>query len=523
MLVLVVDDNPDTCEYIEACLDANSYEVISASDGKTALQRLGAQQPDAVLLDLSLPDMDGLRVCRAIKSDSLTTHIPVLILTINSDHERFEEAFNAGADDYLVKPFDERKLDIRLRARIRKAKSQASTEWSKDDHESLISLTRLLASSLDLSELLHLVAVKTAEVLRVDRCAVMKLSPQAGTAEVLASSEDASVHGITLNLSKYPEIHEVITTHRPLVVNRVEEHPTLHEILPIFESKGIGSIALFPILSDEKIEGVLFMRSTRFDRELSEKDMFFASSVAGSVALALRNVDIANELRQTKQFIEAMIDSSVDAIMAADVNGSMMLFNKGAERLTGYAAEEVIGKMNITSFYPPGVAHEVMQMLREDRNGGVGRLTSTRKEILSKSGEVIPVLITAWSVTEMGKEVATAGIFTDLRDRLRIERKLSQAQEKLMHTEQQAVIAELAGATAHELNQPLTSVLGYAEMAKRKIGDDHTIARIIETIISEAERMADIVRKIGRITKYETKSYVGGQRIVDLDKSSEPE
>ncbi len=150
-------------------------------------------------------------------------------------------------------------------------------------------------------------------------------------------------------------------------------------------------------------------------------------------------------------------------------------------------------------------------------------MTSTRKEILSKSGEVIPVLITAWSVTEQGEEVATAGIFTDLRDRLRIERKLSQAQEKLMQTEQQAVIAELAGATAHELNQPLTSVLGYAEMAKRKIGDDDTITRIIDTIISEAERMADIVRKIGRITKYETKSYVGGQRIVDLDKSSEPE
>jgi C4-dicarboxylate-specific signal transduction histidine kinase len=102
---------------------------------------------------------------------------------------------------------------------------------------------------------------------------------------------------------------------------------------------------------------------------------------------------------------------------------------------------------------------------------------------------------------------------------------LSQAQEKLVRTEKQAMIAELAGATAHELNQPLTSVLGYTEMAKRKLRnqDVEEVNRILEIILSETERMADIVRKIGRVTRYETKSYVGGQRIVDFERSSEPE
>ncbi len=307
--VLVVDDNPDAREYIEACLDTNTYDVLTAPDGKSALAALKDASPDALLLDLSLPDMDGLGICRAVKSDSSTTHIPVLILTVSKDPGRFEEAFNAGADDYILKPFDKNELDIRLRSRIRKSKTTFSGKWNTDDHEALLALTRMLASSIDLAQLLHLVAARTAEVLKVDRCAVMRLYPQSGTAEVLASSEEASVHGITLNLSKYPEIQEVINTKRPLVVNRVEEHPMLHDILPIFESKGIGSIALFPVLSDEKIEAVLFMRSARFGHELSEKDMFFASAVAASIALALRNVDTANELRKTKQFIEAMIYS----------------------------------------------------------------------------------------------------------------------------------------------------------------------------------------------------------------------
>jgi signal transduction histidine kinase len=81
-------------------------------------------------------------------------------------------------------------------------------------------------------------------------------------------------------------------------------------------------------------------------------------------------------------------------------------------------------------------------------------------------------------------------------------------------------VAELAGAAAHELNQPLTSVMAYAELLKRRLDADSPGFGAAEVIYNEAERMAEIVRKIGKITKYETKSYVGQARILDLDKSS---
>ncbi|MFO0674357.1 MAG: histidine kinase dimerization/phospho-acceptor domain-containing protein [Polyangiaceae bacterium] len=81
-------------------------------------------------------------------------------------------------------------------------------------------------------------------------------------------------------------------------------------------------------------------------------------------------------------------------------------------------------------------------------------------------------------------------------------------------------MAELAGAAAHELNQPLTSVMGYAELLRRKLDVESPGFAAAEVIFKEAERMAEIVRKIGKITKYETKSYVGQARILDLDKAS---
>ena len=81
------------------------------------------------------------------------------------------------------------------------------------------------------------------------------------------------------------------------------------------------------------------------------------------------------------------------------------------------------------------------------------------------------------------------------------------------------MIAELAGTAAHELNQPLTSVMGYAELLKRRIPESDPNYRAVDIIFRESERMAEIVRKIGRITRYETKTYIGNTRIVDLDRA----
>ncbi len=247
-------------------------------------------------------------------------------------------------------------------------------------------------------------------------------------------------------------------------------------------------------------------------------------SRSGAVILSFRDVTAERvleiELRKTKDFLERLIDSTVDAIIAADTRGQIILFNQGAERIFGYTAADVVGKMPVWQLYPDGVARHVMKMLRSTSYGGVGRLEQTRRELVTKDGGLVPVNMTASIIYEDGREVASVGIFSDLRERIRIEQRLLQAQAKLQVTEKQAVLAELAGATAHELNQPLTSILGYAQLIVRQSDPDASHLRAVGVILREGERMAGIVKKIGRITKYETKEYVGGASILDLDKSS---
>jgi PAS domain S-box-containing protein len=245
---------------------------------------------------------------------------------------------------------------------------------------------------------------------------------------------------------------------------------------------------------------------------------------SGAVILSFRDVTaeraLESELQQTKDFLERLIDSAVDAIVAADMQGHVILFNPGAERIFGQRAEEVIGRLMVHDLYPPGTARQVMEMLRSPEHGGVGRLEQTRLEVRNEVGDLIPVNMTASILYENGHEAATVGILNDLRDRLLMEDRLRDVQAQLEMQERQAMVAQLAGAAAHELNQPLTSILGYGQLIERQSEADAPHMRAVQIIQSEAARMADIVRNIGRITRYETKQYVGSASIMDLDASA---
>jgi len=232
--------------------------------------------------------------------------------------------------------------------------------------------------------------------------------------------------------------------------------------------------------------------------------------------------DLERELRRTSEFLKRILNSAVDGIIAANMRGTIVLFNQSAERICGYQAGEIIGRMSVRRLYAPGVAHEVMRLIRSAQHGGGGRLEPVRRHLITASGEHVPVSISAALVLDdEGREIATVGIFSDLRERLHMEERLASAQEKLAVSEKQSVAIELAGAAAHELNQPLTSVMGYAQVLMRKLAPDDAMLPSLRTILEEADRMAAIVRQLGSLTRYETKSYVGGAQIIDLDRSAQ--
>ncbi|MEU9453156.1 response regulator [Streptomyces sp. NPDC048277] len=120
--VLVVDDEPQIVRALVINLKARKYEVDAAPDGRTALELAASRHPDVVVLDLGLPDMDGVEVIRGLRG---WTRVPILVLSARHSSDEKVEALDAGADDYVTKPFGMDELLARLRASVRRAEPVA--------------------------------------------------------------------------------------------------------------------------------------------------------------------------------------------------------------------------------------------------------------------------------------------------------------------------------------------------------------------------------------------------------------
>ncbi|MBA3943584.1 MAG: response regulator transcription factor [Herpetosiphonaceae bacterium] len=126
--ILVVDDEPNIREVVELYLRRDGHTVLSAADGEEALRLHRQQQPDLVVLDLMLPKISGLEVCRRIQAER---RVPVIMLTAKSEEEDRIIGLGVGADDYVTKPFSARELAARVQAVLRRASETAQTQAPK--------------------------------------------------------------------------------------------------------------------------------------------------------------------------------------------------------------------------------------------------------------------------------------------------------------------------------------------------------------------------------------------------------
>src|SRR6185295_1016424 len=123
--ILVVDDEPTLREALVDALEADGFRIVAASDGRDALVRFRADKPDLVLLDLMLPELSGIEVCRIIRAES---GVPIVMLTAKDSELDKVVGLELGADDYVTKPFSLRELSARIRALFRRSDQAAVTE-----------------------------------------------------------------------------------------------------------------------------------------------------------------------------------------------------------------------------------------------------------------------------------------------------------------------------------------------------------------------------------------------------------
>lgn len=126
--ILIVDDNPGIREAVQVTLALDGYHFTVAENGRQALALAFSERPDLVVLDLMMPEMDGLECCRTLKSSLATRSIPIILLTAEDDPDDVVRGLEAGADDYVTKPFNPKELRARVASALRRTRSYVDTD-----------------------------------------------------------------------------------------------------------------------------------------------------------------------------------------------------------------------------------------------------------------------------------------------------------------------------------------------------------------------------------------------------------
>jgi two-component system, NtrC family, sensor kinase len=210
---------------------------------------------------------------------------------------------------------------------------------------------------------------------------------------------------------------------------------------------------------------------------------------------------LEEKLRRTNAFLNNLIHSAVDCVIAADKTGRILIFNDSAAEVFGYSVEQALNDLNIRDLYPDDSAREVMRKLRSEEYGGKGKLKTYHTNVLAKNGDRIPISLYATIIYEDDREVATLGFFHDLRDRIRIKAELEKTQLQLLQAEKMASLGELAAGVAHQLNNPLGGITLFAKLMLEEYGLEEAVRNDLLRILNDAQRCRDTVKELLEFTR----------------------
>jgi PAS domain S-box-containing protein len=239
-------------------------------------------------------------------------------------------------------------------------------------------------------------------------------------------------------------------------------------------------------------------------------------------------ITLEREVQRAKTFFEKVIQSTVDGIVVVDTKGNVLIFNEGMERLTGYTSDEIIHRGHLSTFYNIDVAKENMQKMRSHRHGPPGKLNPTSMTIVTKQGEEIPVTLSASLIKIDNKDIGSVGVFTDMREVLRMRKDLEEAHLQLVQSEKIASVGRMAAGVAHEINNPLSGILIYAELLKEGLNGDEEKRKDVQEIIDQTLRCKKIVsdllefsrQSVGKVTAFAIETLIDKSLNVLINQAS---
>lgn len=428
--ILVVDDEPDSVDMIVDWLHAHGYDVLTAANGLEALEVAKRELPDLVLLDVKMPEMNGIDVCKQLRSHDQTAHIPVVLLTGYDPADGRVEALMAGATDYLLKPIDFKALKQRLGVLL------AHDDAMHHHNQRLLDETVHSALAIVPCSLAWLTTIdrrgqkliNRALATSQDEDAAIQAMIQEGDSDDLAIPLDKSA-----SLLVEVALSSVAEFNLPLSRLREDLPPTINAIC---DRLNLYYAIIMPLQVVGIPLGALLLGSREPRDVETVRGRQLLAAVASQAATAVRNAQLLNQLaereaesNQERAFRQTLLDTMGDGLLVYDSAGTITFANRRLATMTGHEVGTLPGR-SVESLFIAEARDNLSQVLR----GTIGENASSLETmLLSAHGKHIPVLAARVAQEEITHSTTNDRVLivTDLSTQRTREEGLAQQAHRL--------------------------------------------------------------------------------------------
>ena len=497
--LLVVDDDPIILDVLDQVLSSAGHAVVTAATGTEALDRARSRPVDLVVLDIRLPDLDGLEVCRRLREEH-GPGLAILLLSAN-DRRAAVPGLAAGADDYVPKPFDTDELLARVGALLRMHAAEASARRLADRLLGLQRISAAMLAQLDEDRVIQLVLTEAQRLLSANGVALYQWDDDA--------QEFRPRQAYTPDLPEPPRPRQRGEGIVGLAYERRE--PIWMNDYAVWEGApadsrgaGVNAVVAAPLVLAEEPLGVLSVRKVGPSARYTEEDARLLGLLAAPAAVAIHNARLYAQQRaaaaraaERAAQLEAVLEGMADGVLLVDSRGVVTSANRAVTELLGTERERLVGAPLDAAFpplrWPDGRPVAPRELPFAQIGGGQRRIDE--REVMAELGgrERVLLAITTPVHAAGGELTGAVSVLRDVTDRRHAADLAAQA-DKLR------ALGQMASGVAHDVNNLLATVLGRAELARLELDrgelDGERLGEALRLIEQAAEDGAHTVRRI---------------------------